>query len=76
MVKWLVGLFALPVFYGVVWAVDMRIEQQMGYIVEDQMDRREIRYLENKKLHTDLTTQEERDLEYYKESLKVRAENQ
>ena len=55
-----------------VWGMDMRIQQQMGTVVEDQMDRREIQYLEHQKRNRELTTQEKRDLDFYKEQLRIR----
>lgn len=70
--KWFAGIFAIPIFYGIVWAMDTRIEQKMGTVVDDQMDRREIQYLEFQKKSRELTDQEQRDLDYYKEQLRVR----
>ena len=75
-VRWLVGLLLVPglyaVFTGLVWAMDAHIQEQMGTVVEDQMDRREIQYLQFQKRTRSLTEQERRDLEYYQEQLRLR----
>ena len=55
-----------------VWAMDQRIKQQMGSIVDNQLDNRQIQYLEHQKRTRELTTQEKRDLEYFKEQLRLR----
>ena len=57
-----------------VWAVDQRISQKMGSIVDNQLDTRQIQYLEHQKRTRELTTQEKRDLEYFKEQLRLRQE--
>ena len=57
-----------------VWAVDQRISQKMGSIVDNQLDTRQIQYLEHQKRTRPLTTQEQRDLEYFKEQLRLRQE--
>ena len=57
-----------------VWAMDQRIKQQMGSIVDNQLDTRQIQYLEHQKRTRELTTQEKRDLEYFKEQLRLRQE--
>jgi len=55
-----------------VWAMDQRIKQQMGSIVDNQLDTRQIQYLEHQKRTRELTTQEKRDLDFYKEQLRLR----
>lgn len=76
LVRWLLGILLVPalagLFSGLVWAMDQRIQEQMGSIVDDQMDRREINYLQHQKRVRDLTPQEARDLDYYKEQLRIR----
>ena len=52
--------------------MDARIEQKMGSVVDDQLDKRRIQYLEHQKRSRELTTQEKRDLEYFKEQLRLR----
>ena len=72
MIKLIYGALATATIPLAVWAMDARIQQQMGTIVEDQMDKREIQYLEYQKRNRELTTQEKRDLEFYKEQLRLR----
>ena len=69
-------------FYGAVilalisygaWGMDAHIEQKMGTIVDDQLDKRQIQYLEFQKKNRDLTEQEQRDLEYFNEQLRLRS---
>ena len=55
-----------------VWAVDMRIQQKMGSTVDNQLDKRQIQYIEHQKRTRELTAQEKRDLEYFKEQLRLR----
>ena len=55
-----------------VWAVDMRIQPKMGSEVDDQLDKRQIQYLEHQKRTRELTAQEKRDLEFFKEQLRLR----
>ncbi len=74
--KWLIALLLPLLATGAVWGIDARIQQQMGTIVEDKMDMREIDYLEHTKRQRDLTEQERRDLDYYKERMRLRGKTE
>lgn len=66
-----VAIIGIIISYGA-WGMDAHIEQKMGTVVEDQMDRRQIQYLQFQKKNRDLTEQEKRDLEYFEEQLRIR----
>ena len=64
----LTALIAVSIPF-MVWAVDMRVQQQMGTVVQQQMAVEQIEYLEHVKRTRALSEQERRDLEYYRSRL-------
>jgi len=66
-VKWLGAGILVPF---AVWAMDARVQQQMGYTVSAQFATEQIEYLEHAKRSRTLSPQEQRDLDYWKERLK------
>jgi len=70
MKKFLLNLAPYIVFVPLLaWAVDARIEQQMGTIVQEQMNTQELERLDYIKRARGLTDQEKRDYDFYKAQL-------
>ena len=66
-----VAVIGIIISYGA-WGMDAHIEQKMGTLVDDQLDKRQIQYLEYQKKNRTLTDQEKRDLDFFKSQLETR----